>query len=246
MTSARPARQARRVNHHSVSASPGNQSPARLTGRGGAAADSGRKQTLRRRAVAAGRRRSTLRAAAAGANIFEQAQLLAPVAGDVAVGPDERGASVQPSGDVGEAVTDWPPSSGRSRRRRRCWQHLRFPFAGHMRGVHKLPARIEAGSGSSHCIGAHTGHTLAPQLSHLLRDVNMDGALGATDQSRNRRFTGGAQRMDCHAGVQWRPVTDASPGAFGDAALRIEHPVGAGGKPALIVPQSGCGKPARS
>ena len=138
-----PSGQARRVNHHSVSASPGNQSPARLTGRSGAVADSAGKQTLRRRAVAAGRRRSNVACPLQALAIFEQAQLSRQ--SRVTWLSDPIASAVPASSQAATSVRPSPrlaPSSGRSRRRRRCWQHLRFPRGSHA-WRYKLPARIE-------------------------------------------------------------------------------------------------------
>ena len=77
--------------------------------------------------------------------VFEPAQLLGPVARDLAVGADrQRHAGGQPARQVGQAVAEVGlRCSGRARRRRRCAATASISAGVAVRGVHQLPARVE-------------------------------------------------------------------------------------------------------
>ena len=143
--------------------------------------------------------------------VLQPAQLLAPVAGDVAVGADrQRHAGGEPAGQVGEAVAEVRLGARAEHDAGAAPRH-RGDLAGvAVGGVDELPARIEQALARQPFDRPRAGGGEAvAHLRRLLGDVDVDRpgeALGQPAQLGDRLGAGGAQRMDRQAGAEQRPA----------------------------------------
>ena len=169
-------------------------------------------RSARRRDTELGRGRDVACATHQALAVFEQAQLLAPVARRLAVGADrDRHAGGEPAGQVREAVAEVglgaraQDDAGAARgdggdllRRR-------------VRRVDELPARVEASFANEPFDRPSAGRADAlVDLAGLLGDVDVDRpgeAIGERRQRRDRCRAGRAQRVDREPGI------DAAAGA---------------------------------
>ncbi len=147
--------------------------------------------------------------------VFEQAQLLAPVAGRLAVGADRhRHAGGEPAGQVAEAVAEVGlgarAQDDAGAARRDGGDLLR----GRVGGVDELPARVEPALADEPFDRPRAGRADAlVDLDRLLGDVDVDRPGESFGERRERgdlRRARGAQRVDREPRIDERPCRRAN------------------------------------
>ena len=156
----------------------------------------------------------------------------------------QRRARIEPRCYIGQSVTEIRLSRGADYGAGTALCDAIDFLVRHVRRMHQLPALIQSTALQQPLHRAQASHPLAfVHFGHLLGDMDVDRPVGTADQARDGCLTGRAQGVNRHARIQRRLLAVSGLGSGGDAPLCGEHPVGTGGKTALVVAQRRRGKP---